>query len=230
MLNPKRTVAELKRASRIHGRRKRRAARRVHADLGEGARMVAQETGSIARLEIHNDAAGNFWATLRGESDKALLIGGHIDSVPNGGWLDGCLNTLAGVEILRRIMRNITASRRSPCGWSIGPMKKARVSGKVCSVRPPVREISTWTKRGLKGQRRNPLAGCAEGTRNRFRESEGFRQGIEKRRGLYRAAHRARPGAARSRSAAWARCSARSASSGMRSRFTARRRIPAARR
>jgi N-carbamoyl-L-amino-acid hydrolase len=40
---------------------------------------------------------------LRGESNKALLIGGHIDSVPNGGWLDGCLNVLAGVEILRRI-------------------------------------------------------------------------------------------------------------------------------
>ena len=34
---------------------------------------------------------------------EALLIGGHIDSVPNGGWLDGCLNTLAGLEILRRI-------------------------------------------------------------------------------------------------------------------------------
>src|SRR5205085_10008918 len=48
-------------------------------------------------------AAGNLWGTLKGESDKALLIGGHIDSVPNGGWLDGCLNTLAGVEILRRI-------------------------------------------------------------------------------------------------------------------------------
>src|SRR5256885_15476695 len=26
-----------------------------------------------------------------------------MDSVPNGGWLDGCLNVLAGVEILRRI-------------------------------------------------------------------------------------------------------------------------------
>ena len=34
---------------------------------------------------------------------KALLIGGHMDSVPNGGWLDGCLNVMAGVEILRRI-------------------------------------------------------------------------------------------------------------------------------
>ena len=32
-----------------------------------------------------------------------MLIGGHMDSVPNGGWLDGCLNVLAGVEVLRRI-------------------------------------------------------------------------------------------------------------------------------
>jgi len=46
---------------------------------------------------------GNVWATLTGKSDRSLLIGGHIDSVPNGGWLDGCLNLLAGVEILRRI-------------------------------------------------------------------------------------------------------------------------------
>ena len=32
-----------------------------------------------------------------------MLIGGHIDSVPNGGWLDGCLNVVAGVEVLRRV-------------------------------------------------------------------------------------------------------------------------------
>jgi N-carbamoyl-L-amino-acid hydrolase len=54
-------------------------------------------------VEVHVDAAGNLWATLRGESDRELLIGGHMDSVPNGGWLDGCLNVLAGLEILRRI-------------------------------------------------------------------------------------------------------------------------------
>src|ERR1043166_2280949 len=58
---------------------------------------------AIGGLELHTDEAGNFWATLRGESERALLIGGHMDSVPNGGWLDGCLNVLAGVEILRRI-------------------------------------------------------------------------------------------------------------------------------
>jgi N-carbamoyl-L-amino-acid hydrolase len=58
---------------------------------------------AVPGVEVHADAAGNLWATLRGASERALLIGGHIDSVPNGGWLDGCLNTLAGVEILRRI-------------------------------------------------------------------------------------------------------------------------------
>src|SRR5207244_3782055 len=49
------------------------------------------------------DAAGNQWFTLRGGSDRAVLLGGHIDSVPNGGWLDGALNVLAGVEVLRRV-------------------------------------------------------------------------------------------------------------------------------
>jgi N-carbamoyl-L-amino-acid hydrolase len=55
------------------------------------------------RMERHYDAAGNHWITLRGESERALLIGSHLDSVPNGGWLDGCLGVLAGLEILRSL-------------------------------------------------------------------------------------------------------------------------------
>src|ERR671911_671398 len=53
--------------------------------------------------EIETDEAGNVWATAPGESERAVLVGGHIDSVPNGGWLDGALNVMAGVEVLRRI-------------------------------------------------------------------------------------------------------------------------------
>jgi N-carbamoyl-L-amino-acid hydrolase len=60
---------------------------------------LVAETG--ARESI--DAAGNQWFTLAGESERAVLIGGHIDSVPNGGWLDGALNVIAGVEVLRRV-------------------------------------------------------------------------------------------------------------------------------
>lgn len=54
-------------------------------------------------IERHYDAAGNHWITLPGESDRALLLGSHLDSVPNGGWLDGCLGVLAALEVLRSI-------------------------------------------------------------------------------------------------------------------------------
>jgi N-carbamoyl-L-amino-acid hydrolase len=52
-------------------------------------------------VEHHYDAAGNSWTTLKGGSDRALILGSHLDSVPNGGWLDGCLGVLAGLEVLR---------------------------------------------------------------------------------------------------------------------------------
>ncbi|MGD0444512.1 MAG: Zn-dependent hydrolase [Edaphobacter sp.] len=52
-------------------------------------------------VEHRYDAAGNSWATLPGESGRALVLGSHLDSVPNGGWLDGCLGVLAGLEVLR---------------------------------------------------------------------------------------------------------------------------------
>jgi len=101
-LNPKRTVAELKELRELTG--DENGAQRV-AFTQKWSKARAWLRGKLEKFcpEIHTDEAGNLWATLHGESEKALLIGGHIDSVPNGGWLDGCLDTLAGVEILRRI-------------------------------------------------------------------------------------------------------------------------------
>jgi N-carbamoyl-L-amino-acid hydrolase len=52
-------------------------------------------------VERHFDAAGNQWVTLRGASEKTLVLGSHLDSVPNGGWLDGCLGVVAGLEVVR---------------------------------------------------------------------------------------------------------------------------------
>jgi allantoate deiminase len=53
-------------------------------------------------LEPTQDAAGNVWVTLRGASPVSIVLGGHLDSVPNGGWLDGCLGALSSLEALRR--------------------------------------------------------------------------------------------------------------------------------
>ncbi len=103
MLDPHQTIAELKELRALTG------------DENGAQRVAFTETWVAARDwlrgllqpladEMHQDEAGNLWATVAGENaGKALLIGGHIDSVPNGGWLDGCLNTLAGVAILRRL-------------------------------------------------------------------------------------------------------------------------------
>ena len=53
-------------------------------------------------LGAETDAAGNKWITLPGASSQTIIIGGHLDSVPNGGWLDGPLGVLAGLEALRQ--------------------------------------------------------------------------------------------------------------------------------
>ncbi|HEX4639508.1 MAG TPA: hydantoinase/carbamoylase family amidase [Chthoniobacterales bacterium] len=102
-LDPKRTIAELKELRALTA--DENGAQRVAftPTWAKARKFLREEVEKIPGVEIHNDAAGNFWTTLAGKSEKALLIGGHIDSVPNGGWLDGSLNALAGVEILRRV-------------------------------------------------------------------------------------------------------------------------------
>jgi len=101
-LDPKRTVAELKELRALTGD-ENGAQRVAWTDTWIKAREWL--AGKLAELPVahHYDAAGNNWVTLSGKSEKSLLIGGHLDSVPNGGWLDGSLNVLAALEILRRI-------------------------------------------------------------------------------------------------------------------------------
>lgn len=101
-LQPQRTIDELKELRALTGDADG-AQRVAFTDRWVTARAWMREKLAQLPVEVEIDPAGNQWATLRGASEKELLIGGHIDSVPNGGWLDGCLNVLAGLEVLRRI-------------------------------------------------------------------------------------------------------------------------------
>src|SRR3954462_4128201 len=98
-LEPQRTVEELRELRALTGD-ENGAQRVAWTDTWEAARAFLREklAGTGATEEI--DAAGNQWFTLAGASERTLVIGGHMDSVPNGGWLDGCLNVMAGVEVL----------------------------------------------------------------------------------------------------------------------------------
>jgi hydantoinase/carbamoylase family amidase len=101
-LQPQRVIADLKELRALTG------------DADGAQRVAFTPTWTRARdwmraklaelpVQVTVDEAGNQWATLQGERPEVLLIGGHIDSVPNGGWLDGCLNLIAGLEVLRRL-------------------------------------------------------------------------------------------------------------------------------
>ncbi len=80
-------------------------------------------------IEHHYDAAGNSWATLRGDADRALLLGGHLDSVPNGGWLDGCLGVLASLEVLRSLSDDFQGRPPITIRLVDWPMRKGRDLG-----------------------------------------------------------------------------------------------------
>src|ERR671932_582071 len=101
-LDPARTVEELRELQELTGD-ENGAQRVAWTETWERAREWLRTKVSDTGADETIDPAGNQWFTLRGDSDRALLIGGHIDSVPNGGWLDGALNVMAGVEVLRRI-------------------------------------------------------------------------------------------------------------------------------
>ena len=101
-LSPERTVAELRELQELTGD-ENGAQRVAWTDTWQQAREWLRGKLAATGAEETIDAAGNQWFTLTGDSERALLIGGHIDSVPNGGWLDGALNVMAGVEVVRRI-------------------------------------------------------------------------------------------------------------------------------
>jgi N-carbamoyl-L-amino-acid hydrolase len=101
-LNPSRTVEELRELRELTGD-ENGAQRVAWTETWKRAQeWMASKLAGTAAVESF-DAAGNQWWTLQGASERVLIIGGHLDSVPNGGWLDGSLNVVAGSEVLRRL-------------------------------------------------------------------------------------------------------------------------------
>ena len=56
-------------------------------------------------LEPERDQAGNLWAGIDGAAERFIIVGSHIDAVPNGGWLDGVLGAMTALETIRQLAR-----------------------------------------------------------------------------------------------------------------------------
>jgi allantoate deiminase len=99
-VNAQRVVADLRelaaRTSTPDG-----AQRLAWGPVWRDAREWFKDKISGLGLRVETDSAGNKWVTLPGASPATVIVGSHLDSVPNGGWLDGCLGVMAGLEALR---------------------------------------------------------------------------------------------------------------------------------
>jgi N-carbamoyl-L-amino-acid hydrolase len=100
-IDPERVVADLRELAALTGGPD--GARRV-CWTPEWQKARDWERGTLAEIgaQAEIDQAGNLWATIPGASPRTVVIGSHIDSVPQGGWLDGALGVTAAIGILRQ--------------------------------------------------------------------------------------------------------------------------------
>ncbi|MDX6599274.1 MAG: allantoate deiminase [Gaiellales bacterium] len=107
---PERAIADLRALADLTGG-PGGARRLCWTDEWENARGFLREALAELPVEVDVDEAGNLWARLAGERPETVVIGSHIDSVPNGGWLDGALGVMGALETLR----SIAAQGTPPC-------------------------------------------------------------------------------------------------------------------
>ncbi len=101
MADPDRVIADLYELNRRTSD-ERGAQRVAWTDIWAIAReWLREQLDAIPGVGIEPDAAGNLWASAPGDHDRFVIVGSHLDSVPDGGWLDGALGVAAGLEVLR---------------------------------------------------------------------------------------------------------------------------------
>ena len=116
-VRPERVIADLRELAALTGGPD--GSRRVcWTDEWRKARQWLR--GKLAELPctVEIDQAGNLWATLAGKSPDVLVVGSHIDSVPHGGWLDGCLGITAALEMLRMFAASIPPATVRLVDWA----------------------------------------------------------------------------------------------------------------
>ncbi|MBD0281153.1 MAG: Zn-dependent hydrolase [Thermoleophilaceae bacterium] len=100
-IDARRVIADLRELDRLTGGPD--GARRVcwTKEWLRARELLRERLEDVGGVAVAQDEAGNLWATLPGDRDGTVAVGSHLDSVPNGGWLDGALGVMAALEVLR---------------------------------------------------------------------------------------------------------------------------------
>jgi N-carbamoyl-L-amino-acid hydrolase len=105
-INGERLLADLRLLSTIGGQADGGVDRLAWSEADLAARRWFAEQIREAGLEARIDAALNVFGHVPGSAGPRLLTGSHLDSVPNGGRLDGAYGAVAGLEVLRTMVES----------------------------------------------------------------------------------------------------------------------------
>jgi hydantoinase/carbamoylase family amidase len=104
-LDPQAVIADLDELANQSGGRFAGADRLAWTPRWMETRAWLRSKVEAIGLEPTLDQAGNMWAAMAGQSEAFLIVGSHIDAVPDGGWLDGALGVMTALETVRQLQR-----------------------------------------------------------------------------------------------------------------------------
>lgn len=114
-INPDRLLSDLRHLRSI-GAQGTGVVRPALSDTDMHARRWLAEQYQALGLETTIDGVGNVLGRSRNPG-RALLIGSHSDTQPTGGWLDGALGVIYGLEVARALAEDPATS-----GYAVDPV------------------------------------------------------------------------------------------------------------
>jgi allantoate deiminase len=143
------------------------------ADLETAARIGADERGGVSRfawtpelaqahewlagrleelgLSVDLDPAGNVVGRWQSGEGKAVVVGSHLDTVPQGGRYDGALGVLAALDVVRRLRREGVEPRQSVWVVSFNDEEGSRFQTGMLGSRAFCGDcdLDDWRQRGV---------------------------------------------------------------------------------
>ncbi len=104
-MNSQRLIDDLKHLRTLTDTPQEGVTRFSYGDMDRQARAYLREIADAIGANWHQDGVGNIRIGLPGNRphQKTILAGSHIDTVRNGGWLDGAYGSVSALEVLRTL-------------------------------------------------------------------------------------------------------------------------------